>query len=73
MGEVIKAMCLPILVWVFVMGTWWGGSLWFDSIACEERSVSFERHKWGIFSGCMVKHNGKWLPLDNIRGFDDKG
>lgn len=40
------------------------------SIACEERSVSFEAHDFGMIKGCMVKHNGKWLPLENIRGFD---
>ena len=41
--------------------------------SCDQRTVGFESHKYGIFSGCMVKHNGRWLPLDNIRGFDDKG
>lgn len=44
---------------------------WGVSVSCDQRAVSFEDHKWGFLSGCMVKHNGKWLPLDNIRGFDD--
>jgi hypothetical protein len=40
--------------------------------SCEQRSISFEKHNYGGFSGCMVFHNEKWLPLENIRGFDDK-
>jgi hypothetical protein len=44
-----------------------------DVISCQQKSVSFESHKYGFFSGCMVKHNDRWLPLENIRGFDDKG
>ncbi len=39
---------------------------------CEQKSISFEEHKYGFFSGCMVKHNGLWLPLENIRGFGDE-
>jgi hypothetical protein len=38
---------------------------------CNQKSISFEAHKFGIFSGCMVKHQGKWIPLENIRGFGD--
>lgn len=48
-------------------------SYFLKSIACSQKATSFEDHKFGVLSGCMVKHNGKWLPLDNIRGFDDKG
>jgi hypothetical protein len=44
-----------------------------NSAACTAKSVSFEDHDYGVFQGCMVKHNGRWLPLENIRGFDDKG
>lgn len=41
--------------------------------SCQQRTVSFEDSDYGIIMGCMVKHNGRWLPLENIRGFDDKG
>jgi len=47
--------------------------LYFGNVeSCEQRSISFEKHVFGVFSGCMVFHNEKWLPLENIRGFDDK-
>lgn len=38
---------------------------------CDQKSISFQEHKYGLFSGCMVKHNDMWLPLENIRGFGD--
>lgn len=44
-----------------------------ERTACERQAVSFEDHKYDFFAGCMVKHKGRWIPLDNIRGFDDKG
>jgi hypothetical protein len=43
---------------------------YFITIACEEKAVSFEEHDYGFIKGCMVKHKGQWLPLENIRGFD---
>lgn len=45
---------------------WYG----FSHIGCKNKSISFEAWDYGITSGCMVKHDNKWLPLDNIRGFD---
>ena len=41
-----------------------------ESISCTNRAISFEEHEYHIVGGCMVKHEGKWLPLENIRGFD---
>jgi hypothetical protein len=42
----------------------------FEKAKCESQSISFEDRRYGIIQGCMVKHEGKWLPLENIRGFD---
>jgi len=44
----------------------------FKQEACNQKSISFEDHRFGIFSGCIVKHQGKWIPLENIRGFGDE-
>lgn len=46
------------------------GIVFILGIKCENQSISFEAHKYKIIGGCMVKHEGKWLPLENIRGFD---
>jgi len=46
------------------------GAYFFSMASCNAKSVSFEDVKFGAIQGCMVKHNGKWLPLENIRGFD---
>ena len=48
------------------------GSYWASCISCSQRGESFEDSNYGVYSGCMVKHKGKWLPLDNIRGFDGR-
>lgn len=61
------AICLTCLVVIF------GFAYWFSSAACDAKAVSFEANRFGVVSGCMVKHRGRWLPLNNIRGFDDKG
>ncbi len=45
-------------------------SYFFSLASCNAKSVSFEDHDFGAVQGCMVKHKGKWLPLENIRGFD---
>ncbi len=37
---------------------------------CEVKSQSFTERNFTFVGGCMVKHKGMWLPLENIRGFD---
>lgn len=64
MKETVILICVIICIIV--------GTLWFSKAQCEQRSISFKDSRWGIISGCMVNHNGRWLPLENIRGFDDK-
>jgi len=47
------------------------GAYWMDKEGCMVKAESFDGVKYSVIGGCMVKHKGKWLPLDNIRGFDD--
>ena len=37
---------------------------------CEIKSRSFEDSEYYSIAGCMVKHKGRWLPIENIRGVD---
>ncbi len=55
---------------VLVVGV---GAFYISKVACIEKTVSFPESKFTMLGGCMVKHKNRWLPLDNIRGFDDKG
>ncbi len=45
-------------------------SYWYSDESCKARGVSFDDVEFTLVGGCMVRHQGKWLPLDNIRGFD---
>jgi hypothetical protein len=69
----ILCVLLVFAVAGFFISAFAAGVGWLAARGCEQRAVSFAEHRWGYLSGCMVLHNGKWLPLDIIRGFDDKG
>jgi len=49
------------------------GAYYLQKASCMAKTISFKESKFDPISGCMVLHNGRWLPLENIRGFDDKG
>jgi hypothetical protein len=48
------------------------GVFFYYSVSCSKKSMSFSDHDFSLIGGCMVNNNGRWLPLENIRGFDDK-
>lgn len=64
--NVFICIMLLILICVGVLG----GAFAFKQARCHAQAVSFDEHYYAIHSGCMVKHEGRWLPLENIRGFD---
>ena len=55
-----------------IVGITFGSVFLIEPVSCEEKAVSFEGHRWSFYSGCMVKHKGEWLPLDNIYKFDNR-
>lgn len=59
---IISAVILTVL---------FGLKLTVSSYQCSQRAVSFDDSEFKVFAGCMVKRNGKWIPLENIRGFGD--
>lgn len=69
MSDEFIAVGIPVVLLVFILL----GAYAFANISCQKKTAAFESRDFSIFTGCMVKYNGKWLPLDNIRGFDDKG
>lgn len=64
----IKEISIIALVLVVVL---YIASL-FASASCYTKGQSFDEVRHSVIGGCMVRHKGKWLPLENIRGFDDK-
>ena len=67
-----ETIIVIIGVTLFYVGLFFASKV-IERHACFNKTESFEERKYYFFGGCMVKHKGKWLPLDNIRGFDDKG
>ena len=63
-GVVLTAIGILTICAVVVL------KIWFGVMQCDARGQGFEDNKYGLMSGCMVKHEGRWLPLENIRGFD---
>lgn len=61
---------LIIIMFIGLAAMFMGGYLW-SKAGCESKGRSFEGVEYSITGGCMVKHQGKWLPLENIRGFND--
>lgn len=68
MNELVITFLVGLIMFVVLV---FGAASW-ERAACIEKSISFEDSQWGLISGCMVKHQGRWLPLDNIRGFDGR-
>lgn len=65
--EYIYIACIAIVLMALI-----GGGLWMNSAKCYAQGQSFDGVSWGPVQGCMVQHRGRWLPLENIRGFDDR-
>lgn len=48
------------------------GAYLFEKAGCEVKGESFESVKYSFAGGCIVKHKGKWLPLDNLHILEGK-
>ena len=67
-----KELCVIIVAAALLFGVILAAAYAAETEKCTQQSVSFSNHKFGFFSGCMVEHNGRWLPLDSIRSFADE-
>jgi hypothetical protein len=61
--DVFKFVAVLSLV---VSGGIWGIGL-VAKISCERKTVAFEEHRFSLAGGCMVKYDGKFYPIKNIR------
>ncbi len=59
-----------VIFWILVLAGLILGLIWHDKASCEAKAKSFVSVDWGPVQGCMVLHRGRWLPLENIRGFE---
>jgi hypothetical protein len=43
-------------------------TIWFASAQCSSKATLMQvEHSYGPLQGCMVKVNGRWLPLQAVR------
>ena len=61
---------LPITAAIAILVIIGSFALITEYIACDSRARSFTDSEWGPIQGCMVLHNDRWLPLENMGGFD---
>jgi len=54
---------------VFIIGLF-GLALLVDSTSCHMRWEP-TKVEYGVFSGCRVFHDGKFVPEDRVRFFED--
>ena len=59
------------IIGAVILAILFGIKLAVNSYQCSQRAVSFDDSEFKVFAGCMVKRDGKWIPLENIRGFGD--
>ncbi len=65
-------VCIGLVVFtgVFILGTL-GIKCLIEAKRCEDRFASFE-HKYGIFSGCLIKVNDQWVPDESYYIKEDR-
>ena len=59
------------LICLAIIGVFAAAYFLIQSYKCDARAVSFDDSEYKFIAGCMAKRNGKWIPLENIRGFGD--
>lgn len=43
------------------------GGYFIEVQTCKVKAQSFNHHEYKIIGGCMVEHEGKMVPLENVR------
>lgn len=63
--DVILSIIIGVIIMGVFMGVLFGLDNWGNIITCNQRFVSFE-HKYGFWSGCLIKVNNKWVPDESF-------
>jgi len=69
-GSALLELFVPILLLAIFFVVFSVPFYFLMSKSCHAKAKSFESVEYSFFAGCMVTHEGRWLPLENIRGFD---
>lgn len=66
-----------ILLWIITVAIAGGGSFvgvyHLDKESCHRKAAAMGREwRFGILEGCLVQHNGRFVPIDTIRFTDEE-
>jgi hypothetical protein len=57
---------ITIIATILIGGAW--SALWIAEARCTSRAEMMRTsHQWSILTGCMINHDGQWVPLRNYR------
>lgn len=60
------------LIVVVLLGAVGLGVGFFERKSCRIKAEAMGREwRWGYFSGCLVEYEGEFVPVENIRFFED--
>lgn len=54
-----------VLAFILIIGVVVAAAMAAERTGCASRATLMElKFSWGPFQGCMVRHDGRWDPLD---------
>lgn len=56
-----RLIIIVLILLILITGLWI-----FNDERCHIQAKSFDSYSFDVLGGCMVSHNGQWIPLDNI-------
>ena len=64
----IGAMAIAVLIIGTILGVVVGALFLFNSYVCSSRwEKSGFATSWGPIQGCLIQHEGRWIPEENYR------
>lgn len=61
-------LIIAIILGAIGLALVFGGALALDYASCRSKSTAMNvEHSYGPLQGCMVRVNGRWLPIESVR------
>lgn len=67
--DILVGLFMTVFFVLLIGGTITVG-LWLNVTKCNAQFADFE-HRWGVWEGCMLKTDGKWIPDERYRVLEE--